>query len=213
MAEKKIIPSAECEKNAYAQLYEEEFDGNSILSVPLGYSGVIWKNAYDFELLSPGEYELSKYLPKEKKLFGGGKIHGKIGYVNKEISYKVDWGTGQPVVYFDKTLDRAVKVAFSGSFRVKVDMDEPFLQYARGKALKAIKLEAMVSEQAGEFVNGLAPALKAPIEKLALDFRHIPANLSEIAQAAQVRIRPVFSKMGLWLEDFAVTGCMFPENE
>ena len=213
MAEKKIMPGIECEKNAYAQISEEEFDAGAVLSVPLGYEGIIWKNAYDFELLSAGEYQLSKYLPKEKKLFGGGKLHGKIGYVNKEISYKVEWGTGQPVVYFDKTLDRAVKVGFSGSFRVKVDMVEPFLHYAREKALKNLSLQTIVNEQSGEFINGLAPALKAHIEKAQLDFKHIPASLSDIAQAAEIRIRPVFSRTGLWLEDFTVTGYLFPENE
>lgn len=213
MASEKVMPSRENEKCVYAQLLNETFSADCAFSVPLGYQGVIWKNAYDFEILPSGEYSLEKYLPKEKKLFGAGKLHGKVAYVNTDISYRVDWGTGQPVVYYDKTLDRATKVGFSGSFRVRVDIVETFLQYAREKSLKNLELREIVNEQGGEFVKALAPALKAYIDKNELDFKKIPAYLTEIASAAEGRIRPVFSKLGLWIEDFAITGYAFPETE
>lgn len=207
------MPSHEHEKYVFALLPTEEFNAESVLSVPQGFRGVIWKNAYDFEILSPGEYALSKYFPKEKKLFGGGKLHGKIAFVNTNLTYQVDWGTGQPVVYYDKKLDRATKVGFSGSFRVKVDFVEELVYYARNKALANLELRQMVQELSGEFVKALNPAIKNYIESKELDFSKIPAYISQISNAAEVGVRPLFSKIGLWTVDFAITGHVFPEHE
>ncbi len=207
----KIAPWPECEKSAYAQYEPEEiYNLGAQLHVPHGYEGIVWKDMHNYEILMPGDYELGDRMQRVKKVIGRSYLAGKVAYINKSISELIEWGTGRPVSYFDKTLEHTVTVAFSGSLNVRVDLSEPFIKYISSGNIKKITLRDIIKDRAPAFINALSPALKYFIEENNLDFRMIPTKLREISDSAELRIRPVFTQIGLWVSDLVITGYVFP---
>jgi len=212
MNPEKIIPWAECEANSYAVLADEEFPIDAVMHVPQGFEGVAVKDVYTHEILYPGDYSLEDKLNRVKKGFKKAYLTGKVAYINKNAVYNVGWGTGKPVVYYDKALGRAVSAGFSGAMVLKADQSEAFAAYALKKNAKTVAIKDIVRENAQDFVQALNPALQASIEKKELDFKTIPARLDQIALGAVNKIRMVFAPMGLWIESFTITGYTFPNE-
>ena len=110
-----VSPPPECENCSYVLVKESTFPANVKLIVPMGFEAAAWKDPYSYTLCYPGEHLLQKYLPAHKIGFRQSELHGRIGFINKQLKYKLSWGTGSKVVYNDPTLAKACDVGFSGS--------------------------------------------------------------------------------------------------
>lgn len=206
-----ISPIQACESLAYLRLEEEAFPASAHLVVPAGYEAVVWKNPYDYTLRYPGAYPLRGDLPERRIRIGRSELTGRVGFLNKRLKYTLYWGTGTPIAYSDPELLRCNQAGFSGSLTLKLDMSEVFLKRVSMTGEVRASLKELAAERLPAFSLALNRALLQEIERRELSFRGIARGLAGLTVATAGRVREAFLTPGLWMDDFLIENCVFPD--
>lgn len=136
----------------------------------------------------------------------------EVWFVNKTFLLDVKWGTPTPIQLQDPKYKTFVPVRAFGQFGVRITNSKQFLLKLVG-TLPYFTKETLLKYFRGICLSKIKDVIASYIARQNVCVLEINAYLSEISDALQEKIAPLFDEYGIALTHFCVNDINVPEND
>lgn len=199
---------------------EEDFNTNSTLIVMPGEEAVFIKGGVIEQVFDNGTYKLNTdnypFISRLKNAFSGGvsTFNCVVYFVRKSQSMEILWGTSSPIQVRDKLLGISTKIRARGSYKISIDNPTVFLTKLVGNNISFMSQQELLDNYfANEFQSIIKSNLTKILNETQSELLGIEAQIEEISELLQPKLKEVFADYGIKLVKYAISAMDIDDDE
>jgi membrane protease subunit (stomatin/prohibitin family) len=164
------------------------------------------------DVFPPGLYSLSTHtLPLLTNLLNWDKafkspFKSDVYFFSSRLRIDQKWGTATPITIRDREFG-AVRMRAYGIYAYRIA--DPRIFYQKVSGSRGVYL---VSELEGQLRNTIVGRMTDALGNANVNFIDMAASQAQLGQTMLAALRPVFTELGLWLDNFVVENISLPEE-
>lgn len=200
----------------------EDFNLGSQLIVHESQEALFYLNGQALDLFGPGRYTLeTENIPMLRRVYalptgGQSPFHAEVYFINKTVHMDMKWGTDARVRFIDPLTGIPLDIGASGEMKLCAADARRLVVKLVGTTAGLQTRQAL--QEGGEhgyralrdfFRGAISSAVKdclaGTIKEQKINILEIDAHTTELSQALQARIAPIFEDYGLSVPYFFIT--------